>query len=98
MDIIYGSDYLGDSISYGNDIYADYNNRSANYGISMFNGNKTEVAYMQFNLGYVLNPITNLKLELSLVQRNQSSDVYNQKTNYYSISLISDLFNYYYDF
>ena len=98
LDIIYGSDYLGDSISYGNDIYADYNNRSANYGISMFNGNKTEVAYMQFNLGYVLNPITNLKLKFSLVQRNQSSDVYNQKTNYYSISLISDLFNYYYDF
>ena len=89
---------MGDSISYGSNIYTNYNYRPSDYGNVMFNGNKTEVAFMQFNLGYVLNPITNLKLEFSLAHRNQSSNAYNQKTNYYSISLISDLFNYYYDF
>ena len=98
LDITYGSDYLGDSISYGSDIYADYNNRSSDFGIDMYNGNKTEVDFMKFNLGYVLNPTTNLKLEFSLTHRNQTSESYDQTTNYYSFSLISDLFNYYYDF
>ena len=98
LDIIYGSDYLNDSISFGSDIYADYNNRPFDYGVAMYNGNKTDVNFMQFKIGYILNPITNLKVEFNLVKRKQSSDVYNQKTDYYSISLVSDLFNHYYDF
>ena len=98
LDIIYGSDYLNDSISFGSDIYADYNNRPFDYGVAMYNGNKTDVNFMQFKIGYILNPITNLKVEFNLVKRKQSSDLYNQNTDYYSISLVSDLFNHYYDF
>ena len=108
LDITTGSDYLNDTISYGSDIYADYNNRSSNYGIEMYNGNKTEIDFFQLNLGYILNPTTNLKLEFSLTHRNQKSGQtitvlpyaqgYDQKTNFYSMSLVSDLFNYYYDF
>ena len=107
LDITTGSDYLNDTISYGSDIYADYNNRSSNYGIEMYNGNKTEIDFFQLNLGYILNPTTNLKLEFSLTHRNQISGQtitvlphaqYDQKTNFYSMSLVSDLFNYYYDF
>ena len=98
LDIIYGSDYLNDSISFGSDIYADYNSRPFDYGVAMYNGNKTDVNFMQFKIGYILNPITNLKVEFNLVKRKQSSDVYNQNTDYYSISLVSDLFNHYYDF
>ena len=107
LDITTGSDYLNDTISYGSDIYADYNNRSSNYGIEMYNGNKTEIDFFQLNLGYILNPTTNLKLEFSLTHRNQKSQTitvlpyaqgYDQKTNFYSMSLVSDLFNYYYDF
>ena len=98
LDIIYGSDYLNDSISYGSDIYADYNNRSSDYGIEMYNGNKTDVNFMQFKIGYILNPITNLKVEFNLVKRKQNSEFYNLNTDYYSISLVSDLFNHYYDF
>ena len=64
----------------------------------MYNGNKTDVNFMQFKIGYILNPITNLKVEFNLVKRKQRSDVYNQNTDYYSVSLVSDLFNHYYDF
>ena len=98
LNLIYGSDIIGDTISYGSNIYADYNNRPSDYGIDMYNGNKTELDFIQLNIGYILNPITNLKVEFSLIQRNQISDEYTQKTNFYSISLLSDLFNYYYDF
>ena len=98
LDITTGSDYLNDTISYGGNIYADYNNSSSNYGIEMYNGNETEIDFFQLNLGYILNPTTNLKLEFSLTHRNQISQQYDQKTNFYSMSLVSDLFNYYYDF
>ena len=94
----YGADHLGDTISYGNNIYSDYNDRSADYGIDMFNGNKTDLKFTQFNLGYILNPTTNLKLEFSLVSRILESETNVSKTLFYSFSLRSDLFNHYYDF
>ena len=50
----FGADYVGDTISYGSNIYSDYNDRSANYGIDMFNGNKTNIDYMQLNFGYII--------------------------------------------
>ena len=98
LDIIYGADYLGDTISYGNNIYSDYNSRSSDFGIDMFNGNKTNIDYMQLNLSYILNPSTNLKIDLSLSSRNLSSEIYDYNTLFYSIGLKSDLFNHYYDF
>ena len=63
-----------------------------------FNGNKTDIDFFQLNLCYIINPTTNLKLEFSLTHRNQMSQQYDQKTNFYCMSLVSDLFNYYYDF
>ena len=98
LNIIYGSDYIGDTISYGNNIYADYNNRSSDFGVEMYNGNKTNVDYTQINIGYILNPSTNLKIDFSLVSRKLSSEAHNYNTLFYSISLKSDLFNHYYDF
>ena len=64
----------------------------------MFNGNKTNIDYMQLNLSYILNPSTNLKIDLSLSSRNLSSEIYDYNTLFYSIGLKSDLFNHYYDF
>ena len=64
----------------------------------MYNGNKTEIDFFQLNLGYILNPTTNLKLEFSLTHRSQMFQQYDHKTNFYSMSLVSYLFNYYYDF
>jgi hypothetical protein len=98
LDITYGADYIGDTISYGNNIYSDYNNRSSNFGIDMFNGNKTNVDYAQLNCGYIVNPSTNLKIDFSLVSRNLSSEIHDYNTLFYSIALKSDLFNHYYDF
>ena len=98
LDITYGADYIVDTISYGNNIYSDYSTRSSDFGIDMFNGNKTNIDYMQLNLAYIINPSTNLKIDFSLVSRHLSSEVHNYNTLFYSISLKSDLFNHYYDF
>ena len=64
----------------------------------MFNGNKTNIDYMQLNFGYIINPSTNLKIDFSLVNRMLSNEISSYNTLFYSISLKTDLFNHYYDF
>ena len=98
LNITYGADYLNDTISYGNNIYSDYNDRSSDFGIDMFNGNETNIDYYQINLSYILNPSTNSIIDFSLVNRMLSNEISSYNTLFYSISLKSDLFNYYYDF
>ena len=98
LDIISGADYLNDTISYGSNIYADYNDRNSDYGIEMFNGNKTNIHYAKINFGYILNPSTNFKIDFSIVKRTLSYDISVYKTMFYSVCLKSDLFNHYYDF
>ena len=98
LNVIYGADYLDDTISYGNNIYSDYNDRSSDFGIDMYNGNETNIDYYQINLSYILNPSTNSIIDFSLVNRMLSNEISSYNTLFYSISLKSDLFNYYYDF
>jgi hypothetical protein len=98
LNITYGADYLNDTISYGNNIYSDYNDRSSDFGVDMFNGNETNIDYYQINLSYILNPSTNSIIDFSLVNRMLSNEISSYNTLFYSISLKSDLFNYYYDF
>jgi hypothetical protein len=98
LNVIYGADYLNDTISYGNNIYSDYNDRSSDFGIDMYNGNETNIDYYQINLSYILNPSTNSIIDFSLVNRSLSNEISSYNTLFYSISLKSDLFNYYYDF
>ena len=64
----------------------------------MFNGNETNIDYYQINLSYILNPSTNSIIDFSLVNRMLSNEISSYNTLFYSISLKSDLFNYYYDF
>ena len=89
---------MNDTISYGNNIYSDYNDRSSNFGIEMFNGNETSIDYYQINLSYILNPSTNSIIDFSLVKRKLNSEISTFNTLFYSISLKTDLFNHYYDF
>ena len=98
LSVKYGADYLNDTISYGNNIYSDYNDRSSNFGIEMFNGNETSIDYYQINLSYILNPSTNSIIDFSLVKRKLNSEISTFNTLFYSISLKTDLFNHYYDF
>ena len=105
----YGADFEGDSISYGSNVYLSTGNyaqqegleamgsgRPTNYGIEMHQGNLTLVDYKSVIISYILNPYTNLKINLGVTFR----DLNNQdetKTRFINFGLKSDLFNHYYD-
>lgn len=98
MKAKYGGKIISDPTSYGNDLYMSTNSRPNDFSISMYQGEKNELEYLQLNLGYIINPTTNLKIDVGIVKRNLKTEANIESTNYYYINLLTDLFNRYYDF
>ncbi len=98
----YGDDMS--AVSFGKDIYKSYNARPGNYGVYIGNGVKTNLLYADFRLAYVLNPLTNLRVEVGGVYRrlSASSSVPSvpsvQESMTVSFGLRSSFRNLYYDF
>ena len=72
--------------------------RPSDFGISMYQGNLTNINIIQLNVGYILNPNTNLKIDFGVMKRNLISESNEESAIYYSFGLKTDLFNHYYDF
>ncbi|EPR72794.1 hypothetical protein ADIWIN_2117 [Winogradskyella psychrotolerans RS-3] len=91
-----------DSFSYGGDIYRDYNDRNADTGIKIGQGNKTNSFMTEIQAGYLLNPATNLKLFTNVIYRDFNPDAVTASTKdsntlWFSIGIRTDLFNWYND-
>jgi len=106
-----GGDIQGDSISYGSNLYFSTGNyaqdvdlvgistgRPSDFGIEMYQGNLTRIDYKSLNISYIINPFTNLKINLGITLRNSHNDDQDVKTQIINFGLVSDLFNHYYDF
>ncbi|WP_299098698.1 gliding motility protein RemB [uncultured Winogradskyella sp.] len=92
-----------DSFSYGGDIYRNYNDRNADTGIIIGQGNKTNSFMAELQAGYVVNPTTNLKLFTNIMYRDYNPDTVNATTVrngsvWFNIGVRTDLFNWYNDF
>ncbi|MNK70993.1 hypothetical protein D3C87_904330 [compost metagenome] len=66
-------------------------------------GNKTNVFIADVQGGYLINPMTNLKLFGSLIYRNfdptqETATTFKQSTTWFSVGLRSDIFNWYFDY
>jgi len=96
----YGDKIKGDPTSYGKDIYMSTGEfeEPSDFGIEMYQGNLTEINYLQLNIGYLINPSTNFKIDFSIVKRDLVSESDEVNTMFYSVGLKTDLFNHYYDF
>jgi len=106
----YGGQIKNDPSSYGNDLYLSTGNyaqeegligigsgRPSDFGIEMYQGNLTRINYKILNISYVINPYTNLKINLGVTLRNSHNDDGDVKTQFINFGIISDLFNHYYD-
>ncbi len=82
-----------DSISYGSDIYKDYNLRPDNNGITFLQGEITDFAYVDFNVSYLINPNYNLRFELGLYHRKEKNSFIENKNTVFYFGLSSKLFN-----
>ena len=98
-----GFDIVGDPASYGGDIYRDYSDREGDYGQEIGQGNTTNIFIGDLQVGYLMNPATNLKLFSSFTYRNFKPDSINPvfeatNTTWFNIGLRTDLFDWSFDF
>ncbi|MFC4722509.1 gliding motility protein RemB [Geojedonia litorea] len=93
----------GNNFSYGGDIYRNYNDRPADTGIKVGQGITTNTFNAELQAGYIVNPVSNLKLFTNISFRNFNPDAttattFKSNTTWFNIGLRTDLFNWYYDF
>jgi len=94
----YGDNIKGDPAAYGNNVYDNYVDRPADFGIEMYQGNLTSVNIKNFNIAYIVNPKTNLKINLGVTLRDFKNEAGELQTQFINFGIKSDLFNHYYDF
>lgn len=102
---IKGFDYANgtDTASYGGDIFVDNDDRAYEYDNKIGQGNKAHIFVADFQVGYLVNPATNLKLFGGLMFRKFDADApitgYDlNNTTWVSFGLKTDVFNWYFDF
>jgi hypothetical protein len=90
--------------NYGSDILqsSDYN-KPIEFGVTMLQGIKTKTQFGEFKAGYLVNPLTNLRLELGVNLRSVRPEktvgtLRDETTKYFFVGLRSDLNNFYHDF
>ncbi|MEK8178724.1 gliding motility protein RemB [Flavobacterium buctense] len=92
------------TFNYGSDIYRDYDlDRPYDTGVAVGQGNKTNVFIADLQAGYLINPMTNMKLYGSLIYRNftpatETTFAVKESTTWFSIGLRCDIFNWYFDY
>ncbi len=91
-----------DNYSYGGDIYRNYNERPFDTGVKVGQGNKTTTFFSNLQVGYVINPATNLKIFTDVTFRDfnpeaQTATALKSNTVWFNIGIRTDLFNWYFD-
>jgi hypothetical protein len=94
----HGGQIDGDSRNYGSDILVSYEENREDYGNEVAQGNTTNLQFVDFRLGYLINPITNLKLEVGVSNRTTEDLSVSTENQYIFFGLKTDLRNIYYDF
>ncbi|WP_298329330.1 gliding motility protein RemB [uncultured Dokdonia sp.] len=97
---------IGDinEVYYGGSIYGNDENRPSDDGIAFFQGNKVNSMYADLELGYLINPATNLKVYANPIYRSVNADIqdapntFDTNTLWLNIGFRTDLFNWYYDY
>ena len=97
-------DTAEDGFNYGGNIYKNYEeNRPFDTGVTIGQGNKTNIIIADFNAGYLINPATNLKFFANYLYRSfnpetETATVFQSNTSWFSIGVRSDIFNLYFDY
>ncbi|MEZ4777807.1 MAG: gliding motility protein RemB [Flavobacteriaceae bacterium] len=92
-----------DSFFYGSNIYGTEDNRVSDDGNGLAQGNTTDFFHGEFQIGYLINPATNLKIYGSFIYRDFSpledtETVFSNQTTWFNFGIRTDLFNWYLDF
>lgn len=88
---------------YGSDLLGDERLRIADEGIKIGQGNKANSYYGELEVGFIMNPTTNLKVYLNLIHRKfdiaQDNAInFDRNTTWVNLGFRTDIFNWYYDY
>ena len=91
------------TLSYGGDIYKNYNDRPFDTGVEIGQGIKTKTFNAELQAAYLVNPATNLKFFANLSFRDfnpnaTTASTFGSNTTWFNLGLRTDLFNWYFDF
>ncbi|TDN95605.1 protein involved in gliding motility RemB [Salegentibacter sp. 24] len=89
--------------AYGGDIYSSERQRPFDTDVEIGQGNTTISFFSNIEVGYIINPATNLKLYGSYIYRNFNPEVktpqnFDNTTSWVNFGLRTDIFNWYYDY
>lgn len=92
-----------DNFSYGGDIYRNYNERPFDSGVKIGQGNTTKTFNAELQGGYVINPVSHLKIFTNVSYRNfnpeaNTATTFNNSTVWFNLGIKTDLFNWYFDY
>ncbi|RKE99094.1 gliding motility protein RemB [Ichthyenterobacterium magnum] len=92
-----------DSFNYGGDIFRTEVDRVGDTNITVGQGNTTNVFHAELQAGYIINPVSNLKVFTNISYRNFNPDAttastVKSNTTWFNIGVRTDLFNWYNDF
>lgn len=87
---------------FGGSIYGNEADRPFENDVKIEQGNSVNQLFGELEVGYLLNPKTNLKLYTSIIYRDfdattQTSKVFDNTTTWINFGFRTDLFNWYYD-
>jgi len=92
-----------DGSNYGGNIYLSNDDRIAETGVELLQGNKTSIFIADLQAGYVINPATNLQFFGGLTFRNfdpttETTNFTKDNNTWFTVGLRTDVFNWYFDF
>ena len=92
-----------DNAYYGGNLFGNENDRPSDTGIEIGQGNKTSVFHGELMAGYIINPVSNLRLFANINYRNFDPTVITNTTSrtnttWFNLGIRTDLFNWYNDF
>lgn len=93
---VHGADTAGQN--FGNDLYLSYLTKHHEYGNYIGQGLKKILTYQDFRVGYIVNPKTNLNIEVGISSRSEKDIYYTRQTNFIYFGIRTSLTNFYYDF
>ena len=96
MYALHGADTAGRNL--GNDLYQPYSTAYSMYGNYLGNGLKTHLTYNDIRIVYIVNPKTNLNIELGFSNRMSKNSLKTDISRYVYFGIRTSLQNFYYDF
>ena len=93
-----GGEIAGDTTNYGSNIFIPYDENYNEFGNDIAQGKTSNLQIIDLRVGYIVNPKTNLKIELGFTNRLLSDRNTSDENQYLFFSFKTDLQNFYYDF